>query len=177
MGQVPPKLLTFLQAAREQAADLKREFVATLIVSRRRQFAVVATCALLAGMISLVTMRSAQHARATWSTCPTLVPGPGEPGAPATSGESGTPGSSANPRALVPKDWRVVALPRDVIAPDVHPGDLVDLVSNAEIVASHAVVVTAAGDTTGMNVAVAPGSAPVVATAAQTGGISVLALG
>lgn len=171
MGQVPPRLLTFLKAAREQAADLKREFVATLIVSRRRQFAVVATCALLAGVISLVTVRDAQHARATWSTCPTLVPQPGSPGAP------DGPGATADGRALVPKDWRVVALPRDVIAPDVHPGDLVDLVSNAEIVASHAVVVTAAGDTTGMNVAVAPGSAPVVATAAQTGGISVLALG
>ena len=160
---MPEKLLIFLAAARDQARDLRRRCVAELIVSRRRQTYVVITCAFITGVITFASVRGAQHARATWSTCPTLVPSP-------------TDGTSAG-RAAVPTDWRVVALPRDVIAPDLRPGDLVDLVSQAETVASRAIVVTAAGENTGLNVAVAPDAAPLVATAAQTGDISILALG
>ena len=152
----PPRLLTFLLAARDQALEVRRRFIARLTVSRRLQFAVSGSCALVAGLIAASAVHNANAARAVWSTCPTLP-------------------TATTPR--VPQDWRVVALPRDLIAPDVSPGDLVDLVSQSVLVAGRAVVVTPATDAAGVNVAVPPDAAPTVATAAQSGDISLLALG
>ena len=150
------KTRVFLAAALSQAKELRRSFVATLILSRRRQFAVVGAIAAVAGLLAASVVNGAEQARATWSTCPTLPP------------------PSAD---VVPGGWRVVALPRDIIAPGVSRGDRVDLVANSETVAGGAIVVTAATETEGITVAVPPQAAPVVATAAQAGDISVLALG
>ena len=39
------------------------------------------------------------------------------------------------PHADIPTDWRVVALPRDVIVPRMVPGDRVDVVAQAQVIA------------------------------------------
>lgn len=150
-----PGLRTFLTAARDQAAELRRRVTARLMVSRRHQFAVSLAFALVAGFMVSSAVSGARHAESVWSTCPTVAP---------------------TTVPLAPDDWRVVALPRDMVAPDVDPGDLVDLVSQSVLVAGRAIVTSSATETHGVNVAVAPESAPLVATAAQSGDISLVAL-
>ena len=155
-GTPPTRLRSFVRAADVQARDHARDFTARLIVSRRRQFSVALVCAVAAGLMVASAVRGADRARAVWSTCPTVPP---------TTVPS------------VPADWRVVALPRDMVAPQVRPGDVVDLVSQSVLMAGRAVVVSAATTDNGVNVAVPPDAAPTVATAAQSGDISLLVVG
>lgn len=77
----------------------------------------------------------------------------------------------ARESVAVPTGWRVVALPRDVSTPDLAPGDRVDLVVGASVVAVDCIVL----DTDPLSVAVPPDAVPAVATGARLAEISVVA--
>ncbi|MFM1791535.1 MAG: hypothetical protein RLZZ526_1862 [Actinomycetota bacterium] len=150
-------LITFLRSANGQAGELKRRFVAHLMVHRRTQTRV----GLVVSMMLTVILVS--------------LPRPGGR-APART-DSPAPCSVPSTTASVPADWRVVALPRDVIAPRMEPGDRVDVVTQAQVIAADAVVVAPPSDTDGLVVAVPPASAAAVATSAQNGDVSVVGHG
>jgi Flp pilus assembly protein CpaB len=82
--------------------------------------------------------------------------------------------SGSNRTPDIPKDWRVVAMPVDVTAPLVAPGDTVDVVSTDAVLAAGAIVVSEATDTQGPSVAVPRDVAPLVATAARDGVASLI---
>ena len=152
-----PAPVDFLRTARDQARELQRRFVAHLMLHRRTQTRV---SVLLAGVLTLTVIAAARAAS------------PAGPNTPA-----GTCSPSSVPRPEVPADWRVVALPRDMIVPQMEPGDRVDVVAQAEVIALDAVVVSAPTDTEGLVVAVPPAAAATVATSAQTGDVSVIGHG
>lgn len=152
-----PAPVEFLRAARDQADDLRRRFIAHLMLHRRTQTRVAVVLA------SLITVSVFALTHAT------------------SPGDGDAPGAACSPttvpRADVPADWRVVALPRDVIAPRMTPGDRVDVVAQAQVIAADAVVVAPAAGDDGIVVAVPPASAAAVATSAQNGEVSVVGHG
>lgn len=77
----------------------------------------------------------------------------------------------------VPDGWRVVAMAPDVAAPELSPGDIVDVVSTDSVLASGAIVITAATNSQGPSIAVPQEVAAVVATAAREGTASVVLAG
>lgn len=156
-GPSSSPLITFLRTAVAQGHDLLARLIASLVVSRRRQFSLALAFAALAGLFASMSVAAASQEGDGTSVCP----------AP----------SFDRDRAMVPAGWRIVALPRDLITPDVAPGDVVDVVSQSVVIAAQAVIVTPPTDTTGATVSVAPADAATVATAAQNGDISVVALG
>lgn len=152
-----PAPVEFLRAARDQARDLQRRFVAHLMLHRHTQTRVAVVLA------SLITFGVFVLARAS------------------SPGDSGAAGASCSPTTVahadVPADWRVVALPRDVIAPRTKPGDRIDVVAQAQVIAADAVVVAPATGDEGIVVAVPLASAAAVATSAQNGDVSVVGHG
>ena len=71
----------------------------------------------------------------------------------------------------VPSGWRVVALPGDIVPPDLTPGDRVDIVIGSSVAAIDCIVL----DTDPLSVAVPPEAVPAVATGARVGDVSVVA--
>lgn len=152
-----PATVTFLRAARDQAHELTRRFVAHLMLHRRTQTRVALVVSLVTGGTMMLIARGGDDSR------------------PAGNASACTPTTAAG--AEIPADWRVVALPRDVIAPRMTPGDRVDVVSQSRVIAGDAVVVNPPTDTDGVVVAVPPGAAAIVATSAQNGDVSVVGHG
>ena len=74
----------------------------------------------------------------------------------------------------VPYGWRVVAMPVDVAAPAIVPGDMVDVVAMDAVVAAGALVISAGDDTIGPTIAVPQDVAASVATSAGTGEASLV---
>ena len=150
-------ITTFLRTARDQATDLRRRFVAHLMLHRRAQTRVALAAALVISLTMMMLSPGGDDGRAgdELSACsaPTTIV------------------------ASVPVDWRVVALPRDVIAPHLSPGDRVDVVSRAQVIAGDAVVVNPPTETDGVVVAVPPDAAALVATSAREGDVSVVGHG
>ena len=75
----------------------------------------------------------------------------------------------------IPDGWRGVALPSDAIAPMVSVGDQVDVISHNDVISQNALVVELS-DTRGITIAVPAADAPVVASAAQSGDVSLVVL-
>ncbi len=71
----------------------------------------------------------------------------------------------------VPTGWRVVALPDDIVPPDLTPGDRVDIVIGTSVAAIDCIVL----GITPLAVAVPPDAVPAVAAGARLGDISVVA--
>ena len=136
---------------------MQHRFVAHLMVHRRTQTRVAVA---LAGAITLGVFTVAR----------TMTPAATAPTTAACSPDSAS-------HADIPTDWRVVALPRDVIVPRMVPGDRVDVVTQAQVIAGDAVVVAAPTESDGLVVAVPPGAAAAVATSAQNGDVSVVGHG
>jgi hypothetical protein len=80
---------------------------------------------------------------------------------------------SDNNTVDIPEGWRGVAMPRDLPAPPLSAGDVVDVVSIAATIAPGAVVV-AVSLTDGVTLAVPADLAPVVATAFRLGEASLV---
>lgn len=152
-----PATVSFLRAARDQAHQLTRRFVAHLMLHRRTQTRVAVSVSFVIAVVMMVVSPAGDSSARTDRTpaCPTATIA----------------------SAVVPTDWRVVALPRDVIAPRMKPGDRVDVVSQATVIAGDAVVVNSPTETDGVVVAVPPGAAAMVATSAQNGDVSVVGHG
>lgn len=79
----------------------------------------------------------------------------------------------ANNSVPIPDGWRGVALPLDLVAPLVTVGDQVDVIANNQVVSSNALVVEASS-TRGVTIAVPAKDAATVASASQTGDISLI---
>jgi len=73
----------------------------------------------------------------------------------------------------IPEGWRGVAMPRDLPAPPLSAGDVVDVVSTALTIAAGAIVVGISA-TSGITIAVPAESAPAVATAFRLGEASLV---
>ena len=72
---------------------------------------------------------------------------------------------------VIPRGWRVIALPADVAAPVVQPGDLIDLIVGATVVAANCVVVSVSP----LTVAIPADVVPTIASGARVGDVSVAA--
>jgi Flp pilus assembly protein CpaB len=72
---------------------------------------------------------------------------------------------------VIPDGWRVIALPADVAAPVVQPGDLIDLIVGATVVAANSVVVSVSP----LTVAIPTDAVPTIASGARVGDVSVAA--
>jgi Flp pilus assembly protein CpaB len=72
---------------------------------------------------------------------------------------------------VIPDGWRVIALPADVAAPVVQPGDLIDLIVGATVVAANSVVVSVSP----LTVAIPADAVPTIASGARVGDVSVAA--
>lgn len=72
---------------------------------------------------------------------------------------------------VIPDGWRVIALPADVAAPVVQPGDLIDLIVGATVVAANSVVVSVSP----LTVAIPADVVPAIASGARVGDVSVAA--
>ena len=160
---IPPSshVRRFLGDAREQARVLRRRAVHSLLLQRRSQVWLVAVLASVAGVISFSVLRAAGARPVEFVAC---TPSDGSEGD-ATADES------------IPVGWRGVAMPRDVVAPQVGAGDTVDVVADGRLLAAGAVVISAGSDTSGPVVAVPAEVAPVVASAAQTGASGLVTTG
>ena len=73
----------------------------------------------------------------------------------------------------IPSGWRGVAMPNDLIVPNVFAGDHVDVIAGDVVVAEGALVVSASKDS-GITIAVPAAQSPVVASAARVGDISLV---
>lgn len=74
----------------------------------------------------------------------------------------------------VPAGWKIVAFPTDVMAPQLHVGDRVDIVAMGTTVVSDAIVVTASTSEHGNEIAVPSDAAAAVAGAIGNGDASVV---
>ncbi len=72
---------------------------------------------------------------------------------------------------VIPDGWRVIALPAEVAAPVVQPGDLIDLIVGATVVAANSVVVSVSP----LTVAIPADAVPTIASGARVGDVSVAA--
>ena len=72
---------------------------------------------------------------------------------------------------VIPEGWRVIALPSDVVAPVVQPGDAIDLIVGSTVVATNSVVVSASP----LTVAVPADVVPAITRGARVGDVSVAA--
>jgi hypothetical protein len=151
----------FLGDARAQARVIRRRAVHSLLLQRRSQMWLVAVLASVAGVISFSVLRAAGTRPVEFVAC---------------AAQGGT-GREAAASQTIPAGWRGVAMPRDVVAPQVGAGDTVDVVADGRLLAAGAVVVSAATDTDGPVVAVPAEVAPVVASAAQTGASGLVTTG
>lgn len=73
----------------------------------------------------------------------------------------------------IPSGWRGIAMPKDLIVPNVFAGDHVDVIAGDVVVAEGALVV-AASETDGITIAVPATQSPLVASAARVGDISLV---
>ena len=73
----------------------------------------------------------------------------------------------------IPNGWRGIAMPNDLIVPNVFAGDHVDVIAGDVVVAEGALVVSAS-KTDGITIAVPAAQSPVVASAARVGDISLV---
>jgi Flp pilus assembly protein CpaB len=73
----------------------------------------------------------------------------------------------------IPNGWRGIAMPNDLIVPNVFAGDHVDVIAGDAVVAEGALVVSASKDS-GITIAVPAAQSPVVASAARVGDISLV---
>ena len=151
----------FLGDARAQARVLRRRAVHSLLLRRRSQMWLVAVLASVAGVISFSVLRAAGTRPVEFVACA------------ADDGNN----ENAAPDGMIPAGWRGVAMPRDVVAPQVGAGDTVDVVADGRLLAAGAVVISAGSDTSGPVVAVPAEVAPVVASAAQTGASGLVTTG
>jgi len=74
----------------------------------------------------------------------------------------------------IPQGWRGVAMPIDLVAPAVTPGDKVDIIVADKVVAQGALVVSIPTQRQGLTIAVPADVAAVVATAARNGEASLV---
>ncbi len=72
---------------------------------------------------------------------------------------------------VIPEGWRVIALPSDVVAPVVQPGDAIDLIVGSTVVATNSVVVSVSP----LTVAVPADVVPAITRGARVGDVSVAA--
>jgi len=75
----------------------------------------------------------------------------------------------------IPDGWRGVALPADAIAPLVDTGDRVDVIARNEVIAQNCLVVES-NESRGITIAVPVSEAAIVASAAQSGDVSLVVL-
>ena len=155
-GPFPSRTHAIVSSARIQAHDLLTKGRASILLSRRRQLGLAITCGVLAGVTCLVALSTHEPGHAL-ASCPATDP--------------------VRLHPVIPEEWRVVALPRDVISPNVEPGDTVDVVSQSHVIAGGALVVSSPTESDGASVAVPSDTAATVATAAQNGDISMVAMG
>jgi len=73
----------------------------------------------------------------------------------------------------IPSGWRGIAMPADLIVPNVNAGDHVDVIAGDAVVAEGALVVSASKNE-GITIAVPATQSPVVASAARVGDISLV---
>jgi Flp pilus assembly protein CpaB len=73
----------------------------------------------------------------------------------------------------IPRGWRGIAMPTDLIVPNVNAGDHVDVIAGDAVVAEGALVVSASKNE-GITIAVPAAQSPVVASAARVGDISLV---
>ncbi len=151
----------FLSAAALQADELRRRMMDRLLVSRRTQVWLVLVLASTAGFATVSVLRAHASRPAEFVSC----------------ADDSTPSANGDTRPSIPDGWRGVAMPRDVVAPQVGAGDTVDVVADGRVLAAGAVVVTAATDTVGPVVAVPAAVAPAVASAAQVGATGLVTTG
>lgn len=76
-------------------------------------------------------------------------------------------------RIALPTGWRGVALPADLMAPQVHAGDRVDMISADQVVAANALVIEVS-TRNGITIGVPAESAAIVATAVRAGDASLV---
>lgn len=74
----------------------------------------------------------------------------------------------------IPAGWRGIAMPADLIAPSVTPGDMVDIISADTVLAHGALVVSLPTQLHGLTIAVPADVAAVVATASRNGETSLV---
>lgn len=79
-------------------------------------------------------------------------------------------------RIDIPDGWRGVALPADLIAPQVASGDRVDVIAADQVIAPNALVIEVSSDN-GITIAVPAESAAIVATATRTGDAGIVLAG
>ena len=79
-------------------------------------------------------------------------------------------------RIDIPDGWRGVALPADLIAPQVASGDRVDVIAADQVIAPNALVIEVSQEQ-GITIAVPAESAAVVATATRTGEAGIVLAG
>jgi hypothetical protein len=151
----------FLGDARAQARALHRRAVHSLLLRRRSQVWLVAVLASVAGFVSFSVLRAAGTRPVEFVAC---------------AAQSGTNRDAAASEAI-PAGWRGVAMPRDVVAPQVGAGDTVDVVADGRLLAAGAVIISAGTETEGPVVAVPAEVAPAVASAAQTGASGLVTTG
>ena len=151
----------FLGDARAQARALHRRAVHSLLLRRRSQVWLVAVLASVAGFVSFSVLRAAGARPVEFVAC---------------AAQGGTNRDAAAGEAI-PAGWRGVAMPRDVVAPQVGAGDTVDVVADGRLLAAGAVIISAGTETEGPVVAVPAEVAPVVASAAQTGASGLVTTG
>ena len=73
----------------------------------------------------------------------------------------------------IPSGWRGIAMPADLIVPNVFAGDHVDVIAGDAVVAEGALVVSASKND-GITIAVPAAQSPLVASAARVGDISLV---
>ena len=73
----------------------------------------------------------------------------------------------------IPRGWRGIAMPSDLIVPNVNAGDHVDVIAGDAVVAEGALVVSASRNE-GITIAVPAAQSPIVASAARVGDISLV---
>ncbi len=154
-------LRRFLHEAQAQARMLCRRAAHGLLVHRRSQVWLVAVLASVAGLTSFSILRSVGTRPVEFVACAAVEGGPDGP----VTAET------------IPAGWRGVAIPRDVVAPQVNAGDTVDVVADGRLLAAGAVVISGGTDTAGPVVAVPAEVAPVVASAAQMGASGLVTTG
>jgi hypothetical protein len=135
--------------------------VHSLLLHRRSQVWLVAVLASVSGFASFSILRSAGSRPVEFVAC---------------AAQGGTNQDAATGEAI-PAGWRGVAMPRDVVAPQVGAGDTVDVVADGRLLAAGAVVISGGTDTAGPVVAVPAEVAPAVASAAQMGASGLVTTG
>lgn len=160
-GSAPSPPRRFLSDARSQARELRRRATHRLLLHRRSQVWLVAVLASVSGFVSFSILRSAGSRPVEFVAC---------------AAQGGTNQDAATGEAI-PAGWRGVAMPRDVVAPQVGAGDTVDVVADGRLLAAGAVVISGGTDTAGPVVAVPAEVAPAVASAAQMGASGLVTTG